>query len=153
VTGAKSGRPGQAKHVHELDVLDALGDRGVEVTGKELITKHREALLERQVEPRGHRHTVPSPVVEELMTDDGLDALVVGVCLRVPLGEQAAAAEGANGAVSVRSASSPGQECSRYLRVEDVEGCVLHAVSVRSVSTVEEGSASSAIHLPPWPPS
>ncbi len=65
------------------DVLDALdgarAGRAGQVFAEFLVAEHRQAFLERQLEPVAAGDAVASPVVEVLVADDALDGVVVAV--------------------------------------------------------------------------
>ena len=52
----------------------------MQISGKALIAKDGQPLLERQLEPITTRDSVTGPVVEVLMGDNALDPLEFGVC-------------------------------------------------------------------------
>mmetsp|Transcript_49369 Transcript_49369/g.119717 ORF Transcript_49369/g.119717 Transcript_49369/m.119717 type:complete len:235 (-) Transcript_49369:213-917(-) len=114
---------------HESDVVDALDAAGVEIRGELLVPEDREALLEREVEPRVEGNPVAGPVVEVLVADDALDRLVRVVGGRLRGGEDEAG-------------------------VEDVERLVLHGAHVEvvdhdDVELLEVVHAAPPLLVPP----
>mmetsp|Transcript_106233 Transcript_106233/g.327931 ORF Transcript_106233/g.327931 Transcript_106233/m.327931 type:complete len:574 (+) Transcript_106233:348-2069(+) len=99
---------GELPRPQEPDLLDALHCRAAHVAGELLVSEDGEALLQRQLEPVLASHPVPGPVVEILVTNHALDALIVVVRGRV----------------------RPGK---RERGVEDVETLVLHGTHVEVV--------------------
>mmetsp|Transcript_41491 Transcript_41491/g.91159 ORF Transcript_41491/g.91159 Transcript_41491/m.91159 type:complete len:303 (-) Transcript_41491:399-1307(-) len=93
---------------HDAHVLDALDGLGGHVGREVLVAEDGEPLLERQLEPVAARDAVAAPVVEVLVRNHALHALVVGVSGGRGLGEHAR-------------------------RVEHVEALVLHGAHVEVV--------------------
>ena len=89
-------------------VLDPLDGARVHVGGEAGIAEHREAFLERQLEPVAAGHAVARPVVEVFVGDDGLDPLVRGVGGGFGTGQHGAG-------------------------VEDIEALVLHGAHVEVI--------------------
>ncbi len=99
--GQRAGILGELRGAQRAYVADAAHRRAALVGREQLIAKHRQPLLQRQLEPVAAGHPVAGPVVEILVRDDRLDVLVIGVGRGFGLGQHIA-------------------------RVEDVEPLVLH---------------------------
>ncbi len=111
-----------------LHAVDALDGRGAHVLAEALIAVDGQSFLQRQLEPVAAGDAVAGPVVEVLVGDDGLDALVVVVGRGLGAGEH-------------------------ELRVEDVETLVLHRPHVEVVDRddhvdVEVVLAAEALLVP-----
>ena len=92
---------GELAHAQAAHFLDARDGTRMHVGAEFLIAKHREAFLERELEPVAAGDAVAGPVVEVLVSDDAIDVLVVHVGRGVGAGQH-------------------------VLGVEDVEALVLH---------------------------
>jgi len=106
--GHGAGVFGELMGTQVSDILDALDRARVHVGAELGIAEHREAFLERQLEPVAAGHAVARPVVEVLVGDHTLDALVGGIGGGFGAGQHAA-------------------------RVEDVQALVFHGAHVEVV--------------------
>ena len=95
-----------AQHAHILDALHrATAGRANHIGGKFLVAEHREAFLQRQLEPVAAGHAVTGPVMKVFMADHRLDIGVIGVGGDAGIGQH-------------------------ILGVEDVEALVFHRAHV-----------------------
>jgi len=68
------------QHAYIVDALDGATALGADHVGREfLIAEHRQAFLERQLEPVAARDAIAGPVVEIFMADHGFDIGVINV--------------------------------------------------------------------------
>ena len=128
--GHRAGILGELQAAQRANVVDApdraraacrglVGARAGEHVGRELlVSKDRQALLERQLEPVAAGHAVAGPVVEVLVRHHRLDIAEVGVGGDARMGEH-------------------------VLRVEDVQALVLHRAHVE----VADGDDHEAIEV------
>ncbi|OIQ65113.1 hypothetical protein GALL_533310 [mine drainage metagenome] len=79
---------GELTGAERLDVLDPLDRLAAHVSREALVAEDRQAFLQAQLEPVAAGDAVAGPVVEVLVGDDALDALIVQVGGRGRIGEQ-----------------------------------------------------------------
>ena len=99
--GERAGILGELRGAQCADIADTRHRRAALVGRKELVAKHGQPFLQRQLKPVAARDSIAGPVVEIFVGDHRLDALVVAVGRGVGLRQHVA-------------------------RVEDVEAFVLH---------------------------
>src|SRR3546814_2668373 len=75
----RAGILGKLYGAQQPDIGDALDAAVVHIGRELLVAEHRQAFLQRQLEPVAAGDAVAGPVVEIFVRDDALDALEVGV--------------------------------------------------------------------------
>ena len=70
---------GKLHTAQDPDILDPLDRLAAHVSAEQLVAQHREAFLEAQLEPVAAGYPIARPIVEILVADHPLDAVVVAV--------------------------------------------------------------------------
>ncbi len=115
--GERAGILGELGGAQRPDIADP-ADRGAAHIGRELLVAvDRQPLFQRELEPVAAGDAVAGPVMEILVRDDALDALVVAVGRGLGLGQHVARVEDVEALILHR----PGVEVADRDDVEDVE--------------------------------